>query len=282
MKKCGIFFDETENIKWYEEWKDFEYKNWDIELKNINFWYVKNSGIFEDFSLKIEGWKVLALVWNSWSWKTTLVKLISWYIRVNSWKIKVDDQELDKINLKSFYKNIWYLTQEPSVFDWSIIENLMYGVAKIPGQTAPTKNSRGEHCVHPELDKIIKQAKCEFIYDLEKWLETQIGEKWIRLSWWERQRLAIAKIFLKDPQIIILDEPTSALDSFSEEKITKSLNNLFVWRTVIVIAHRLQTVKHAKKIIVLEKWKIVEMWNHKELVKIKGIYKKMLDLQSGF
>ena len=132
------------------------------------------------------------------------------------------------------------------------------------------------------MKEVIKQAKCEFIYELENWLQTEIWEKWIRLSWWQRQRLAIAKIFLKDPQIIILDEPTSALDSFSEEQITKAMHNLFKNRTVIIIAHRLQTVKNADKILVLENWKVVEEGNHSELVKLKWIYKKMLDLQSGF
>ena len=139
-----------------------------------------------------------------------------------------------------------------------------------------TKNSK------KDLDEAIKKAKCEFIYDLEDWINTEIWEKWIRLSWWQRQRLAIAKIFLKDPKIIILDEPTSALDSFSEEQITKSLNNLFNWRTVIIIAHRLQTVKNADNIFVLENWEIKEEWTHTKLVKLGGIYKKMLDLQSGF
>ncbi len=87
---------------------------------------------------------------------------------------------------------------------------------------------------------------------------------------------------LKNLKIIILDEPTSALDSFSEELITKAMNNLFKWRTVIVIAHRLQTVRHADDIILLEDWKIVERWKHNELVKMKWVYNKMLELQSGF
>ncbi len=89
-------------------------------------------------------------------------------------------------------------------------------------------------------------SKCEFIYDLPNGIDTEIWERGVKLSWWQRQRLAIAKIMIKNPKIIILDEPTSALDSFSEDKITKAMNNLFKWRTVIVIAHRLQTVKKCK------------------------------------
>ncbi|MDA9129321.1 ATP-binding cassette domain-containing protein, partial [Candidatus Gracilibacteria bacterium] len=98
----------------------------------------------------------------------------------------------------------------------------------------------------------------------------------------QKQRLAIAKIFLKDPKIIILDEPTSALDSLSEKKITEAMHNLFKNRTVIVIAHRLQTVKHADNIIVIKSGHVLERGKHDELVKQDGFYKEMLDLQSGF
>ncbi len=268
IEKLWDFFDETSNIEWYEKWNDFEYKNWNIILKNITFWYTEKNKIIKDFDLKIKWWKITALIGNSGSWKSTLVKLISWYIKPNSWKITVDWQDLSKVSLKSYYNNIWYLKQEPSVFDGSILENLMY---------ASNKKINNKY-----LDDIIKKAKCEFIYDLEDWINTEIWEKWIRLSWGQKQRLAIAKIFIKNPQIIILDEPTSALDSFSEEQITKSLNNLFEGKTVIIIAHRLQTVKNAWEIFILENWKIVESGNHKKLIEKKWIYKKMLDLQSGF
>jgi ABC-type multidrug transport system fused ATPase/permease subunit len=104
----------------------------------------------------------------------------------------------------------------------------------------------------------------------------------VRLSWWQKQRLAIAKIFLKDPEIILLDEPTSALDSFSEEQITKALDTLFRDRTVLIIAHRLQTVKKSDTIMVIEWWKIQEQWSHEDLIANWGIYHKMLELQSGF
>ena len=268
VEKMWDFFDNTEYIEWYESWDKFKHKSGEIRLKNVTFWYNKRDKVFEDFSLKIQGEKVTALVWNSWWWKSTLVKLISWYIEVNSWEILIDGQDLKDLSLKSYYKEIWYLTQEPSVFDGTILENLTYATWKEIGED--------------RIEKAIKMAKCEFIEKLPHWINTEIWERGIKLSWWQRQRLAIAKIFLKDPKIIILDEPTSALDSFSEELITKAMHNLFKWRTVIIIAHRLQTVKHADKIFVIEWGKVVEEWDHKELVKKKGIYKRMLDLQSGF
>ena len=135
------------------------------------------------------------------------------------------------------------------------------------------------------IDKRIKQAielsECQFIYELEHGLDTEIGERWIRLSGGQKQRLAIAKIFLKDPEIILLDEPTAALDSYSEEKVARAFEHLFEGRTVIVIAHRLQTVKSADDIIVLEKGKIAERGTHKQLLKLWGKYAGMVDLQSG-
>ncbi len=268
VSKMWDFFDSTQEIKWYETGKDFKYKTGEIEIKNMSFAYTENLPVFQNFNLKIPGWKVLAFVGNSGSGKSTLVKIISWYLTHDTWEVIIDGQKNKDISLKSLYKHVGYLTQEPSVFDWSIRENLMYGTSHIIEEK--------------EFKKIINQAKCEFIYDFEDWLDTEIWEKWIRLSWGQRQRLAIAKIFLKNPEIIILDEPTSALDSFSEEQITIAMENLFKNRTVIIIAHRLQTVKNADKILVLDDWKIVEEGNHKSLIQQKGIYKKMLDLQSGF
>lgn len=268
IEKMWDFFENTPSLVWYELWKNFTYKKAEIKLKNVTYAYHKWKNVFQDFNLEIEWWKITALVWNSGSGKTTLVKLISGYIKADLWDIIIDKQKLSEISLKSYYNFIGYLSQEPSVFDWTVLENLTYAVNKDVSED--------------ELNDVIEQSGCDFIYDLPKWLDTEIWEKWIRLSGWQRQRLAIAKIMLKNPKIIILDEPTSALDSFSEEKITKALHNLFIWRTVIIIAHRLQTVKHADRIIVMENGKIVEEWNHKTLIESKWIYKKMLDLQSGF
>ncbi len=262
------FFDSTPQIEWYEEWNTFEHTQWAIELQNINFGYDENNLVFHRFSLKLMWEKVTAFVGPSGGWKSTLVKLIAGYIRANSWEIIVDGQKLSETSLKSYFKDIGYLTQEPSVFDGTVRENLMYAVNEEIDET---------HIRH-----IIKQAHAEFVYDLPLWLDTEIGERWVKLSWGQKQRLAIAKIFLKNPKIIILDEPTSALDSISEKHITLAMQNLFKDRTVLVIAHRLQTVKHADDIIVIENSELKERGTHKELVKMKWFYNEMLELQSWF
>lgn len=275
IEKLRSLVDNYPAMQGIEEGKEFIFKQGKIVFSDVSFWYNKESYIIEKFNLTIDSWKKIALVWPSWAGKTTLIKLIAWYIQSTKWDMYIDDQLLpskhsyeNAVSLKSYYKNIWYLTQEPSVFDGTIYDNLVYAL-----DYEPTSDM---------LNWAIEHAQCWFIHDFPQWLQTQIGEKWIRLSWWQRQRLAIAKIFLKNPKIILLDEPTSALDSISEEAITKALDKLFEWRTVVIIAHRLQTVKKADDIIVLDKWVITERGSHDELVLLGGAYAKMLELQSWF
>ena len=268
VEKLRNTFDEMPKLRWYEEWKTFKFNKWNILIDNVslNYW---DKNIFSNFSLEIKWWNKTALVGESGSGKTTLIKLLSWYIHPDIWSIIIDWQKLSETSLKTYYKNIWYLTQDPNVFDGSIIDNLLYWAKE-----RPTKK---------EINNAIRSARCEFIYNFKDWLETQIWEKWVRLSWGQKQRLAIAKLLLKDPKIIFLDEPTSSLDSFSEEDIAQAFDNLFKWRTVIVAAHRLQTVKQANVIHVFNSWwSIIESWTHKELLAKKWTYYKMIELQSGF
>ena len=261
-------FDEIPSMKNKYSDISFKYKKWDIKIENISFSYDNKSNVFENFSLNVDGWKKTALVWESGSWKSTLVKLIAWYISPDEWEILVDWQNISEVNVYDYFSHIWFLTQDPSVFDGTIYDNLVYALKEQPTDA--------------KLKKVIKAAKCEFIYDFAEWIQTEIWEKWVRLSGGQKQRLAIAKIMLKNPDIILLDEPTSALDSFNEEEISQALNNLFQWKTVIIVAHRLQTVKSADRILLFEKWKVVEDGTHQSLIRKNWKYKKMLDLQSGF
>jgi len=268
VEKVLELFEEAKYLDGYDKGKKFEYKKWHIICKKMDYAYPNGDPVFQNFDLEIEGGKKTAFVGVSWSWKSTLVKLISGYLTANEWKIMIDGQNLQKISLKSYYQHIGYLTQEPSIFDGTIRDNLMYAM------TSKVSNK--------ELEKVIQLARCDFVHKFQNWLNTEIGEKWIRLSGGQRQRLAIAKIFLKDPKIVILDEPTSALDSFAENKITEAMHNLYKNRTVIIIAHRLQTVKEADDIIVMDEGKIIEHGTHANLIRKKWYYTKMLELQSGF
>lgn len=173
------------------------------------------------------------------------MKLIAGYLHPQSGSISVLGNQLDETALKTYYPHIGYLTQDPSVFDATIRENL---VSVLNSSNQKKENSDQ----NSELERALRLAHCDFVFDLEHGLDTEIGERGVRLSGGQKQRLAIAKIFLKDPEIILLDEPTSALDSFSEEAITVALDELFKNRTVIIVAHRLQTVRKADDIIVIE------------------------------
>lgn len=267
IEKLWDFMDNTPDIEGYDTWKPFHFQQGNYTLKNIGFTYGTSAPVFHDFSLEIKGGQRTALVWHSGGGKTTLMKLLAGYMRPTSWELLIDHQDIASIRLDSYYPHIGYLTQEPSVFDGTIRENLLYGTKK-----TPTKK---------HIEEAIEMAECQFIHELEHDLDTEIGERWIRLSGWQKQRLAIAKIFLKDPEIILLDEPTAALDSYSEQKVAQAFERLFQGRTVIVIAHRLQTVKSADDIIVIEKWHIVERWTHRQLLKLWKKYAGMVDLQSG-
>jgi ABC-type multidrug transport system fused ATPase/permease subunit len=270
IKKFWDFLDETPNIHGYDEGISFTHSNGTIELQNTSFQYSSESTeVLQDFTLSIAGGSRVAFVGRSGSGKTTIAKLIAGYMRPTSGKVLVDGQDLVTVALKSYYPSIGYLTQEPMVFDGTIRENLLYAV----------KDSNiSEQIISEALEK----AQCDFVLKAEKGLDTQIGEKGVRLSGGEKQRLAIAKLLLKNPEIVILDEPTSALDSFSEDAVTRAMNELFVGRTVIIIAHRLQTVKSADRIIVLDAGKIVEEGTHQSLIQQGGTYARMLEMQSGF
>lgn len=161
------------------------------------------------------------------------------------------------MNLLSYYSNIGYLQQETSLFDWTIKDNLISGNIKITDE---------------EIEKILKEAECDFVLKMEKGIYTEIWDKWVMLSGGQKQRIWIAKIMLKNPKIIFLDEPTSALDYISEAKIQKALDKLFKWKTVITIAHRLKTIKNSDMIYYIEKWKVIESWNHIDLMNKKWKY----------
>lgn len=267
VEKIRDTFEKTPLIKQVGNTKSFAFSKGNISMQKITFGYLEGK-VFKNFSLDITGGKKTAIVWPSGSGKTTLIKLIAGYLYPDKGDIWIDDHPLSKLDLQTYYKHIGYLTQEPSVFDGTIYENLCYAL-----EHAPTQK---------EIDSVILSAKCEFIKDFKDGIQTEIGERGVRLSWGQKQRLAIAKIMLKNPNIVLLDEPTSALDSVSESLIAQALQNLFQGRTVIVVAHRLQTVKESDEIIVLEEGKIIQRGTHVQLGTQEWVYKTMLDLQTTF
>ena len=185
--------------------------------------------------------------------------------------ILIDNIDVKLLDIKNYHNQIGYVCQEPPLFNTTIIENVLYGV-----------NYNSDNYDKTELEKVIKISKADFIFDknlFPKGLETIVGEKGSQLSGGQKQRIAIARALIKKPKILILDEATSALDAESEFEIQNNLNNLSKDMNIIIVAHRLSSIKNCDKIIVIEYGKIVESGTHQELINLNGKYKELMEKQ---
>jgi len=180
-------------------------------------------------------------------------------------QVLVDGQDLSQVNLESFYRQVAYIPQEPPIFDGSLRENLTFNERSDDGYIQ-------EVLKKVDLDNLVGQ--------LPAGLETVVGERGVKLSGGERQRLAFGRAFIQNPKIVIMDEPTSALDSLTERFVTQNMTHLFKGKTVIIIAHRLQTVKDADQIIVLENGQVIQQGVFDTLVTTKGKFQELWEAQT--
>lgn len=231
-----------------------------IELKNISYSYNDSKNIIDNLSLKIEKNSSVALVGESGSGKSTIIKLIMGLIKYNKGNILIDDKELYKINLNSFYDNVTYVSQDAPIFDRTLRENLVFD-----------KNVDDE-TILKILDLVCLN---KFYKKLENGLDTELGEKGIRMSGGERQRVALARLFFDDSKIIILDEATSAMDNITEKVVMGNIVELLENKTLIVIAHRLETIKDVDTIYVLSDGVIQEQGKYNELLDKNGYFTKL-------
>ena len=247
--------------------KNLNLKNGNIKINQLHFKY-ENEWIFKNLSLEIKSGEKVGLVGLSGAGKSTLVHLILRLYDINKGNIKIDEQDISKVNQDSLRSKISMVTQDNSLFHRTLIENIKYGKPKA------TKK---------EVEKASRLAHAhKFIQSLEKGYQSKVGERGIKLSGGQRQRVAIARAFLKNAPILILDEATSALDTETEKVIQESLTKLMKKRTTIAIAHRLSTLLEMDKIVVLDKGKIIEIGSHKKLLSKKnGLYAKLWKMQSG-
>jgi len=246
---------------------EIDFKNGDIELKNVNFNYSSNleNKVLKNINIKINGKKMTALVGQSGSGKSSLLSLIPRLYDPKSGILEIDGQNIRDVNLFSLRKEISIVDQNVTLFDDTIFNNIKYA----------KPNATDE-----EVYKAAEQSMCQdFIDKLENKYQTMIGENGVRLSGGEKQRLSIARAFLKDSKIILLDEATSSLDSETEEKIQKALDKLVLNKTTIVIAHRLSTILNSDKIYVMDKGNVLDSGNHEELLNKSETYKNFYNKQ---
>lgn len=236
-----------------------------IEVENINFRYEKEN-VLKNFSMQVEKGKMIALVGQSGSGKSTIANLITRFYDVNEGVIKLDGHNIKGITKKSLRNLMGLVTQDSILFNDTVKNNIALGK---------------DNATEEEIIDALKVANAwEFVKELPEGLETNIGDSGNKLSGGQKQRLSIARAVLKNPPIMILDEATSALDTESEKQVQKALENMMKNRTSIVIAHRLSTIQNADKIIVLHRGEIVEQGKHLELLAQKGTYQKLVEMQS--
>lgn len=241
----------------------------DIRFEAVCFSYdsdgAESREVLRNINLSVAAGEVLAVVGSSGAGKTTLVHLLPRFFDVTSGRLLVDGLDVRDLTLKSLRSQIGLVTQETVLFNDTLRNNIAYGQ---PGIS------------QSEVEAAARTALAhDFIVELPNGYETVIGERGVRLSGGERQRIAIARALLKNAPILILDEATSALDSESEALVQSALHNLISGRTVLVIAHRLSTVRRADRIVVLENGTIADIGAHEELMKKLGTYRRLYDLQ---
>ncbi len=238
-----------------------------IIFKDVNFTYKSNpeNKVLQNINAIFAGGKMTALVGHSGSGKSTLLNMIPRIYAPTDGIINVDDQDISKFSLASLRSQISIVDQNTTLFDDTVLNNIKY--------------ARPE-ATNEEIYQAAEQSMCtEFINNLESGYETMIGENGVKLSGGEKQRLSIARAFLKQSKIILLDEATSSLDSETEDKIQKALSQLTLNKTTIVIAHRLSTILNSDKIYVVDNGKIIDSGNHEKLLINSKVYKNFYERQ---
>ena len=266
-KRIIPIIDTKNNISSNESLGELKLNEGSINFSNVNFNYESNldNRVLKDININITGNKMTALVGHSGSGKSTLLSLIPRIYDPISGKVEVDGQNIKEVKLSSLRKEISIVDQNTTLFDDTVLNNIKYAKPDASND---------------EIYKAADMAMCtDFINKLENKFETKIGENGIKLSGGEKQRLSIARAFLKNSKIILLDEATSSLDSETEEKIQKALEKLISNKTTIVIAHRLSTILNSNIIYVLDKGKVIDEGKHNDLLKHSEIYQNFYNRQ---
>ena len=264
-KRVLPIIDDKPQIRDLENAEDLNYENGEITFENVNFNYNHSERVLKSANIHFAGKKMTALVGHSGAGKSTIMSLIPRFYNIESGDIKIDGQSIYKKTLKSLREGISLVSQDTTLFDDTIRNNIAYAKLDATDQ---------------EIEDAAKKSFAnEFIEKLPQKYETIIGENGTRLSGGEKQRLSIARAMLKKSPIILLDEATSSLDAETESKIQKAINLLTKGRTTVVIAHRLSTILNSDKIYVIDNGEIVGSGIHEELLETSKIYKNFYEKQ---
>ena len=246
-----------------QEGKDTDLSSYDIEFKNVSFAYNKDAKVLKDVSFTAKQGEVTALVGISGSGKTSVLRLISRLYDYDTGSILIDGKDIKNISTESLFKNVSIVFQDVTLFNTSIMENIRLG---------------RESATDEEVKEVARLANCmDFIEKLPDGFNTLIGENGAELSGRERQRISIARAFLKDAPVLILDEISASLDVDNEKKIQDSLNKLIKDKTVIIISHRLKSIENVNKIVVIDEGVVETSGNHDELIKDSKVYKNLIE-----
>lgn len=224
----------------------------EIEFKEVHFSYTPQKEVLHGISFTLAPAEKIALVGHTGSGKSTLVKLLMRFYDPNAGDILLDGLPLRQLSLAYLREQIGLVSQEPFLFNGTVAENILYGNLN----ASPEQVEKAAQAAHAN----------DFIQKLPKGYDTLIGERGVKLSGGEKHRLAIARVFLKDPPILILDEATSSVDSNTETKIKQALNDLMTYRTTLIIAHRLSTLEDADRILVVKEGRLIEAGTHETLI----------------
>ncbi|WP_026105175.1 ABC transporter ATP-binding protein [Halalkalibacterium ligniniphilum] len=266
MDRVFEFVDEKYDITDEERAKELKRARGEVTFDHVSFYYEEEERpALKDVHLHVKQGETIAFVGMSGGGKSTLISLIPRFHDVSSGRILIDGEDIRRYQVRSLRNNIGMVLQDNILFSDSVRMNILMGN---PNATD---------------DEVIAAAKAanahDFIMNLPQGYETEVGERGVKLSGGQKQRIAIARVFLKNPPILIFDEATSALDLESEHYIQEALETLARDRTTFIVAHRLSTITHADRIVLIENGQIAEMGTHDELMRREGSYKKLFDVQ---
>ena len=234
-----------------------------IDLKNINFSYNKNSKILNNVNLRIKKNTIIGIVGQSGSGKSTLVDLILGLIKPDNGEILIDDKPLNKYNIREWQNTTSFVSQFPYFINSSIKDNISF----LSDKKKENKTLLAQSIKNSELSNLLNKRK--------KGIDTKIGDKGVRFSGGEKQRIAIARALYRNSSFLILDEATSSMDVITEQKILNNIKNNYLQKTIIIISHRVKSLKICNKIFVLNKGSIFEEGTYSQLLKKNSLFSKL-------